>query len=365
MILLGFHIYLIVAIGSILKGLVRKRSWGTAFMGLLRYGLFALIGIGLGMIIFAITSGHPDWSLFFGLRLLAWALFLYLPIYLLGVIWIYRVDQPRLALTCYIIVGLIGLTAIYSFLIEPYNLEVRRYQITSEKLEEPLKVAVLADIQTDNPAGYEERVLELVMEEQPDLILFTGDYIQHRKVERYHELQDRLNQQMREAGLTAPLGSYAVQGDEGGFASRPDWLRVFEDLPIETWTKTTSIETGNIALTGLAFWDSANPNLTVDGKDRFHIVFGHRPDFALGFVAADLLIAGHTHGGQVQLPFIGPLISASRIPTTWADGFTRLSPQSALIVSRGIGMERNEAPRIRFLCRPELTIIEVKPAASL
>jgi hypothetical protein len=363
MILLGFHIFLIASIGSILKGLVRERSWGTAFIGLLRFGLFALIGIGLGMILFALTHSAPSWALFFGLRLLAWALFLYVPLYLLGVVWTCRVDLPRLALTCLICVGLIGATAIYSFLIEPYNLELRRYQISSDKITESMKIIVLADIQTDNPASYEARVLELVMEEKPDLILFTGDYIQHRRVDRYHELQLVLNQQFREAGLSAPLGTFAVQGDEGGFASRSDWVDVFADLPIEALSTTTSIELDELSLTGLSFWDSANPNLEISGDEKFKIVFGHRPDFSLGNVDADLLIAGHTHGGQVQLPLIGPLFIASGIPASWGDGFTRLSPESALIVSRGIGMERNEAPRLRFLCRPELTIIELEPAS--
>ena len=88
---------------------------------------------------------------------------------------------------------------------------------------------------------------------------------------------------------------------------------------------------------------------------------GHTPDFSLGQVEAELLIAGHTHGGQVQLPFLGPLFTLSQVPRSWASGVTLIAPDRHLIVSRGVGMERGNAPRMRFLCRPELLIIDLVP----
>ena len=97
------------------------------------------------------------------------------------------------------------------------------------------------------------------------------------------------------------------------------------------------------------------------GGNEYHIVFGHAPDFALGDVGADLMIAGHTHGGQVQLPLIGPLITLSRVPRSWASGVTRFDDGRILIVSRGVGMERSGALRLRFLCRPELVVIHLRP----
>ena len=85
------------------------------------------------------------------------------------------------------------------------------------------------------------------------------------------------------------------------------------------------------------------------------------PNFALGEIPADLLVAGHTHGGQVRLPWIGPMITHSRIPHAWAAGLTELPGGGKLLVSRGIGMERGFAPPMRFLCRPELMVIDLVP----
>jgi hypothetical protein len=92
----------------------------------------------------------------------------------------------------------------------------------------------------------------------------------------------------------------------------------------------------------------------------YHLVLGHCPDYSPGEIEADLLIAGHTRGGQVRLPLIGPLITLSEVLRSWAAGVTEIAPGKRLIVSRGIGMERY-APEIRCLCRPELSVLDLLP----
>ena len=68
----------------------------------------------------------------------------------------------------------------------------------------------------------------------------------------------------------------------------------------------------------------------------------------------------------MRLPGIGPLITFSEVPRSWACGMTEIGPageagRRTLVVSRGIGLERGDAPRLRFLCRPELVILDVTP----
>ncbi len=116
-------------------------------------------------------------------------------------------------------------------------------------------------------------------------------------------------------------------------------------------------------LTCLSCGDSFNRRLRARRPDpgRFHLVLGHSPDFSLGKVDADLLLAGHVHGGQVRLPLVGPLVTSSRVPRSMVTGLAELPSGGKLYVSRGVGMERGSAPRLRFLCRPELLVIDLVP----
>jgi hypothetical protein len=73
----------------------------------------------------------------------------------------------------------------------------------------------------------------------------------------------------------------------------------------------------------------------------------------------DLYLCGHTHGGQVRLPFYGALVTFSRYGKKYEAG-EYIVGNTVMYVNRGVGMENN-APRIRFLTRPEVALIEVKP----
>ncbi|MCE5327259.1 MAG: metallophosphoesterase [Planctomycetaceae bacterium] len=250
-----------------------------------------------------------------------------------------------------VVVGWLGVQA---FFVEPQWLEITHYQVRSSKITRPLRIALLADIQTGDVGAYERDVLRRVAGEKPDLILFGGDYIQAEYAGRGRQVK-ALNAVLREADLKAPLGCFAVRGN----IDDDDWAQSFAGLAIVTAQRTRSIDLGEVRLTLLSEDDSYE---TVVAPDKaFHIVMGHRPDYAMGDISADLLLTGHTHGGQVRLPFLGPVIKFSRIPRSWAAGLTDIGRGRTLVVSRGIGLERGEAPRVRLFCRPEVPIIDVIP----
>mgnify|MGYP003394654221 CR=1 FL=1 len=92
------------------------------------------------------------------------------------------------------------------------------------------------------------------------------------------------------------------------------------------------------------------------------ILLSHRPDIALGMRPdsnIDLVVAGHTHGGQVQLPFYGPPITLSFVPKQVAAGGLHRMSGNWIYVSRGVGHEQGQAPCVRFLCPPEISIISL------
>jgi hypothetical protein len=292
-------------------------------------------------------------------QLVAWALFMHYPFFLLAGAYRFLPQRRRFALGCVAVAVVILLVCVDAFLIEPHWLEVSHVRLSTTNVETSLRVAVIADLQTDAPGRYERRVLERVDDEDPDLILFVGDYVDVGDPEWYGMMIERLNGMLREADLDAPFGPYAVPGNVD-WPGR--WQRIFAGLPVRTFERSATVDLGSFALTGLTLRDAADGNLSIDGADRFHIVVGHRPDFSLGEIDAELLVAGHTHGGQVRLPFIGPIVTLSGVPRAWASGVTEIEPGKTLVVSRGIGMERGNAPRMRFLCRPQLVILELVPA---
>jgi predicted MPP superfamily phosphohydrolase len=126
-------------------------------------------------------------------------------------------------------------------------------------------------------------------------------------------------------------------------------------------TGSGTFDLGLLTLTALDRGDSRRGRHPVPAVPGFHVVLGHAPDFALAAPPADLLLAGHVHGGQVRMPGWGPLLTLSRVPRTWAAGRTDLPGGGTLIVSRGIGLERGDAPRLRLFCRPELVVVELEP----
>jgi hypothetical protein len=295
-------------------------------------------------------------NLFFLTRLLAYLLFLHGPLVLAGCAWrLRRASRPAAAAAALLALGL-GAVAVDAFLVEPTRLEITRLRLVSPRLSRPLRIGVLADLQTDAIGEYERSALRLLMAEKPDLILLAGDYLQASPAEEA-ALRPLLRQELRALG--APLGVYAVQGNIDG----PGWEGSFEGLPVTLFRQTGTVEKEGISVTGLGVLDSSRETLRLPGRPGFHVVVGHSPDFALGAVEADLLVAGHTHGGQVKLPGIGPLVTLSGVPRAWAGGGAIALPGGrTLVVSRGVGHERGAAPRLRFLCRPEIVVIDLAPA---
>ncbi|MEM1448510.1 MAG: hypothetical protein AAF726_00755 [Planctomycetota bacterium] len=256
----------------------------------------------------------------------------------------------------------------YALRVEPFSLEVNRHAIVSERLPagraEPLVVAVLADLQTDRIGRYERRVFEELDALRADLWLLPGDYLQCGTRERRLRAIEELASLFDELKHVPPLGIWAVDGDvdrapQSITSERVSFLR----------NETVRLGDSGLQLHGLGTPASRQPVsdgvlADIDAFDGLTLVVGHAPDFMLSALNGRVdreavLVAGHTHGGQVVVPGYGPPMTLSRVPRWLAAGGVHGSGDTTLCVSRGVGLERGYAPRIRFLCRPEIVVLEL------
>lgn len=301
-----------------------------------------------------------DPGLFGAMRTLAWILFIHAPVVLFSNAAILRKHSRGEAGAQAVIGVLLIAVGVDAFVVEPRWLEVARYTVASPKITRPLRIVELTDIQTDDVGAWEVAAFERAMAEKPDLIVMPGDFLQiDVALERYPDQLTKVRALW--PTLQAPLGVWAVQGNVDW---RETWSTdLFDGTAITADRDTVTRDLGPVSLTSVDFTDSFDAGLQVAPTDDFHIAFGHGPDFSLSSgVQTDLLIAGHTHGGQVVVPGIGPLLTLSKVPRPWAaGGLTTLEGGRQLVVSRGIGMERSNAPRLRFNCRPQLVVIDLVP----
>jgi predicted MPP superfamily phosphohydrolase len=317
-----------------------------AIMGAFCVGLLAMLAV-------VAATGEGEFG---KMRLICCGLFIHGPIVAVGLFLILVRTRRKEALAWLAIAALIAAVGVDAFYVEPHWLQVTHLTLRSPKITRPMRVALIADVQTDSVGQYERDLFARVMQEKPDLILFAGDYIQVDD-SQWTTQRELFRKLLIDQPLDAPLGIYAVKGN----TDPPFWEELFLGSNVTTFPMTTTYPAGEVQVTGLSEFDAKSPTTVVTATEAFQIVVGHYPDYALGDIQADLMLAGHTHGGQVQLPLIGPLITLSKVPRQWASGVTHRDGGRTLVVSRGAGMERGEAPRLRFLCRPELVVIDLAP----
>lgn len=259
----------------------------------------------------------------------------------------------------------------YATFVEPDDLELERTSVALSPAragDGDVRVAVLADIQTDDVADYDRRAVRRAMELRPDVVLLPGDLFQMSSGRFRRELPE-LRALVR--GLRAPGGVFVVPGD----ADDPRRLRAVvagsSMRLLVNETVTTAVRGRRLTIAGIELsWRSPAARRTIravegrPGAADVRILLAHRPDAVYELPPrsrTDLVVAGHTHGGQVKLPLVGPLITKSDVPRDAAGGGLSELDGRRLYVSRGVGVEHGgHAPRIRFMCRPELTLLTLR-----
>ena len=262
------------------------------------------------------------------------------------------------------------LLGVYALFIEPDRLGVTRLELPAPNIfpGRPLRILHLTDLHIISFGAYEQKVLDLVNAQQPDLIVLTGDYTH---LDRGHEPPAIQAAQQFMRALHAPYGVYAINGngDQNSIAPTAMLVEGSDVVFLNNEVYRLPLESGELYLVGLS-----NHNHQMAGSidqamlaqlmaqvpsEAYSILLYHTP-FLYNEAAqahVDLYLAGHTHGGQIRIPFYGALIKAlPQYPDPYDMGLHTFG-DTRLYVSRGIGVEGLSLPRMRFLCPPELVLI--------
>ncbi|MDQ5837743.1 MAG: metallophosphoesterase [Acidobacteriota bacterium] len=231
------------------------------------------------------------------------------------------------------------------------------------------RVVHISDLHCDPEPRLEERLPDLVAAERPDLIVFTGDSLNSPGgLPVLRKLLPRL-------ASIAP--TYAVRGNwDTAFWRREQLFEGTGVVELKKGAARVDVAGTSLWVAGAPFASLAEPPDGVPSgiknalrevpSEAFTLFLYHTPDLILEAAETgrvDLYCAGHTHGGQVALPFYGALVTLSKFGKRYESGLHR-ERDTWLYVNRGIGMEGGPAPRVRFLARPEVTVIELAAPAA-
>ena len=229
----------------------------------------------------------------------------------------------------------------------------------------PVRVALLADLHIQGPDLSPERMARIAAQvnaQRPDLILIAGDFSGDRA------LRTRLYSEAEIAAslksLKAPLGVYAVLGNHDHWRDGPAMQRAVTAAGIPVLANR-AVRAGPLTIAGID--DIHTRNADVEGLVRSTaalpgptVVLSHSPDIVpLLPPRFGLVLAGHTHCGQIVLPLIGRFATASRYGERYACGMVREAGRTT-IVSAGIG---SSVLPLRFGAPPDFWIVTMGPLA--
>ncbi|WP_374192053.1 metallophosphoesterase [Bacillus sp. XF8] len=260
---------------------------------------------------------------------------------------------------------------IYAFHFETNSLSVTWNDIENPNIPEGfhgVKIVQFSDTHfgPNFPHKQQQMLVDKINKLKPDIVVFTGDLI-----DKFGEYTaERTQSQTILSQIRAPLGKYAVFGNHdrggGGGYLYKSYMEKAGFTVLNNEVKKVKAANGDyITISGLDDFllgkPKVQPTLQHLRTEDFNLLLVHEPDAVeqIFEYPVDLQISGHSHGGQVQLPFIGPIITTS-LANKYVEGLYSLEGKSEplqLYVNRGIGTTRMP---VRFLSKPELSVFVLK-----
>jgi hypothetical protein len=266
----------------------------------------------------------------------------------------------------------------YSVFRTLYDFEVHRVDVPIVGLPRPLEGLTIGQL-SDLHAGsfFSERPMQeavsVLQAERPDVITLTGDYVNHDAAE-FGLIRSAVQQ------LHADLGVYGCLGNHDHYANVADVITQVRDTPVDLLInehRTLAIDGARLHLVGVDntgfYQDFSDMDAAVAGLDErpgddLRLVLAHTPTYwdeqvRPHYPAMDLMLCGHTHGGQLGIE-VGPVrYSLARVAyPRWAGLYAEPRPggdEHFLYVNRGVG---TVGPPLRLGIRPEITLLTLRRA---
>lgn len=253
----------------------------------------------------------------------------------------------------------------YAHEIEPHMLDITLHDFPNPLLPKEFNGFKIVQF-SDTHLGFQynleqfQKLIKKINGLEPDMIVFTGDLMDNPN--EFKEIQQIIQALSK---LRAPFGKFAVYGnhDHGGYGS-DIYRKIVQEagitLLVNEARTVTLLNGSSIHIAGVDDSMLGHPNIesALSGlpENSYTILLSHAPDFAS--VASNyniqLQLSGHSHGGQIQIPFWGPVVTPPH-GEKYPEGFYQLGDNQGLTlyVNRGLGTTRLP---FRFLSKPELTL---------
>jgi predicted MPP superfamily phosphohydrolase len=298
--------------------------------------------------------------------------------------------QTRSAAVLFLVVNL-GFSGVQvdAYVVEPLLVETTELSLAFAGLDPaapPVRVVHISDPHIERSSFREASVVRKVNALQPDIIVLTGDYL---NLSRLSDATSAAHFRQFVAQLQAPYGIYAVRGSVEPTPESMAWLVEGTDVVwLEQEAVTVDVRGQPVTLVGVACshrWKldaarlaqamadadvgrmadadvgrMADADVGSVPADAFTLLLYHSPDLIREAARhhVDLYLGGHTHGGQLRLPFYGAIVTGSAYGRRYASGLFE-EDGTTMVISRGMGFEGGGMPRARFLCRPEIVSLEL------
>lgn len=266
----------------------------------------------------------------------------------------------------------------YSIFIQVENVNVSYNTIQSDKIPEEMTdttIAFISDIHYQSYMNHERLsgMMDEIKSIQPDVVVFGGDMFDHPA--RNKPTEESI-QQMKDffTSFEAPLGKFAVLGEhdlEGEESKQiiTDIL-VSSDFEIITNTSLTIRNNSFSGITLIGVDSIINGTLDIDSafsslsSDQFNLLVTHCPDVVreAGFPTQplDLILAGHSHGGQLYIPILGPL-DIKDGSKKYNHGIKNINRTTTIHVSNGLGTTDSD---IRLFSPPQVVVYRLEHTSS-